>query len=201
MSKLEGGMDMLWLKKGVAIIIGSILVAIGINLFLIPHKVLDGGVIGLGLIVNYLWGIEPGKSIILLSIPVFVLAWFKYRAYFYNSLHGLLVSSLFIDFFNFLEVDGITASPVWCSILGGVLVGIGIGIMLKYKTSTGGTDLIAQFISDLTGFNVGMLIFTIDIIVISIGGFLFAKETFLLSALAVLSVGLATSMVTWGKQA
>ncbi|WP_043933191.1 YitT family protein [Bacillus sp. EB01] len=192
---------MLWLKKGVAIIIGSILVAIGINLFLIPHKVLDGGVIGLGLIVNYLWGIEPGKSIILLSIPVFVLAWFKYRAYFYNSLHGLLVSSLFIDCFNFLEVYGITASPAWCSILGGVLVGIGIGIMLKYKTSTGGTDLIAQFISDLTGFNVGMLIFTIDIIVISIGGFLFAKETFLLSALAVLSVGLATSMVTWGKQA
>jgi uncharacterized membrane-anchored protein YitT (DUF2179 family) len=194
-------MDMLWLKKGVAIIIGSILVAVGINLFLIPHKVLDGGVIGLGLIVNYLWGIEPGKSIIFLSIPVFVIAWFKYRAYFYNSLHGLLISSLFIDFFNFLEVDGITVDPAWCSILGGVLVGLGIGIMLKYKTSTGGTDLIAQFISDLTGYNVGFLIFSIDIIVISIGGFLFAKETFLLSALAVLSVGLATSFVTWGKQA
>ncbi|ALC91991.1 hypothetical protein AM500_20995 [Bacillus sp. FJAT-18017] len=192
---------MLWLKKGVAIIIGSILVAVGINLFLIPHKVLDGGVIGLGLIVNYLWGIEPGKSIIFLSIPVFVIAWFKYRAYFHNSLHGLLISSLFIDFFNFLEVDGITVDPAWCSILGGVLVGLGIGIMLKYKTSTGGTDLIAQFISDLTGFNVGVLIFSIDIIVISIGGFLFAKETFLLSALAVLSVGLATSFVTWGKQA
>ncbi|OCA84560.1 hypothetical protein A8F94_16970 [Bacillus sp. FJAT-27225] len=191
---------MAWVEKGIAIIIGSTLVAIGINLFLVPHKVLDGGVIGLGLIINYVWGIEPGKSIMFLSVPVFVLAWFKYRVYFYNSLHGLLVSSFFIDLFHFLGPGRHPVDSAWCSIIGGILVGLGIGVMLKYKTSTGGTDLVAQFISDLSGLNVGVLIFIIDILVITIGGFLFAKETFILSVLTVLSVGLATSFVTWEKQ-
>ncbi len=184
--------------KGFVIIIGSIFLGIGINCFLVPYKVLDGGMIGVGLIMKYLWGLEAGLVIISLSVPIFLLAWFKYREYFYNSLHGMLVSSFFIDVFHFLP-KVISLDAAISSIIGGVLVGFGIGIMLRFKTSTGGTDLIAQFISDWTGMNVGILIFIIDSLVIFAGGLLFSTETLLLSIIAILSVGCMTSLFTWRK--
>jgi uncharacterized membrane-anchored protein YitT (DUF2179 family) len=184
-----------FVKKGMIIIIGSILISIGINYFLVPYKVLDGGIIGIGLIANYLWGLKAGLMIILLSIPIFLIAWFNYRNYFYNSLHGMFISSLFIDILHpikaFFRFDAVPSS-----ILGGILVGLGIGLMLKYKTSTGGTDLVAQFISDKTGLNVGILIFFIDAIVILSGGLLFSTDTLILSIITILFVGITTSLFT-----
>ncbi|RKJ17248.1 hypothetical protein D7X33_46885, partial [Butyricicoccus sp. 1XD8-22] len=60
--------------KGLVIIIGSILISLGINLFLVPYEILDGGIIGIGLILNYLWNLKPGLMIICLSIPIFMIA-------------------------------------------------------------------------------------------------------------------------------
>ncbi|MFC4320500.1 YitT family protein [Litchfieldia salsa] len=184
------------LKKGLVIIFGSMLLGIGINLFLVPYKVLDGGVIGVGLMMRYLWGFEAGFAILILSIPIFLIAWFKYRPYFYNSLHGMLISSLFIDLFNQFP-RMFVLEPAISSVIGGVLVGLGIGLMLRYKTSTGGTDLIAQFISDITSINVGLLIFILDAIIILVGGLLVSTETLFLSTITILSVGLTTSLCTW----
>jgi uncharacterized membrane-anchored protein YitT (DUF2179 family) len=186
---------MKFFRKGLIIIIGSILISLGINYFLVPYKVLDGGIIGIGLIVNYLWGLKAGLMIIIFSIPIFFIAWFGYRDYFYNSLHGMVISSFFIDILNpihtFFRIEAVLSS-----IIGGILVGLGIGLMLKYKTSTGGTDLVAQFISDKTGINVGILIFIIDAIVILSGGLLFSTETLLLSIITILFVGITTSLFT-----
>jgi uncharacterized membrane-anchored protein YitT (DUF2179 family) len=183
------------LKKSLVIIFGSFLLAVGINGFLVPNKVLDGGIIGIGLIIKYLWGFQAGLAIILLSIPIFAVAWFKYRNYFYDSLHGMLLSSFFIDLIKPTSTL-LLLNPAFSSVIGGVLVGLGIGLMLRYKTSTGGTDLIAQFLSDFSGINIGILIFLIDAVVISIGGFLFSADTFLLSVIAIICVGLTTSICT-----
>lgn len=190
---------MSFVKKTIAIIVGSLSVAIGINLFLFPNELLDGGMIGIGLIVNYLWGFEAGLTIILCSIPIFIFAWYRYRTYFYNSIHGFLISSFLIDFLaplRHVEIFDTLASPLLSSIMGGVLVGIGIGTMLHFETSTGGTDLLAQFIADFFSLNVGVAILFIDTLVVSIGGFLISKETLILSMITILVVGISTSLMT-----
>lgn len=188
-------MFMYYLQKGLAIMIGSILLAIGINLFLAPYEILDGGIIGLSLILHYLFNLKIGLMIIVLSTPIFILAWFKYRRYFYNSVHGLLTSSVIIDIFKPLRyLLDIEAS--FAAIIGGIFVGLGIGIMLRYDTSTGGTDLLAQFISDKTKINVGLIILFIDSIIVLIGGLLLSASTLLLSIMAIVTVGITTSAVT-----
>ncbi|WP_102347207.1 YitT family protein [Bacillus sp. Marseille-P3661] len=190
---------MLYFKKAIAIIAGSIFLSLGINLFLFPNELLDGGMIGIGLIINYLFGYKAGMTIIVCSIPIFILAWFKYRAYFYNSLHGLLVSSLMIDILSPLrQIDFHTygISPLISSLLGGAFVGIGIGVMLRYETSTGGTDLLAQFLADMFSINVGIAIFIIDAVVVTFGGILISQDTFLLSLITILMVGITTSALT-----
>ncbi|MEK4486642.1 YitT family protein [Psychrobacillus sp. FSL H8-0484] len=186
---------MYFVKKSIVIVIGSILISLGINLFLVPYKVLDGGIIGIGLILNYLWGLKAGLTIIVLSIPIFIIAWVSYRDYFYNSLHGMITSSLFIDFLKTND-SLFPINPVYSSILGGVLVGSGIGLMLRFRTSTGGTDLIAQFLSDKTGINVGILIFFIDSFVILLGGILLSTDTLFLSVITIMFVALTTSLFT-----
>lgn len=184
------------LTKAIVIVIGSFLLGLGINIFLIPDHVLDGGVIGIGLIANYLWGLKTGLTIILISIPIFTIAWFRYRAYFYNSLHGLLLSSFFIDLFSSLRSYHLSIPPAVSAFIGGILVGLGIGLMLRYQTSTGGTDLLAQMIADTAKMNVGVVIFLIDFTVIIVGGLLFSTQTLILSALTIASVAIATTLCT-----
>lgn len=186
---------MYFLEKGIIITIGSIFLSLGINLFITPYRILDGGVVGLALILHYLFNLKIGLMIIILSIPIFIIAWFKYKTYFYNSLHGLLISSITIDLLkpvnSLVHIDAL-----YSAILGGIFLGIGMGIMLRFGASTGGTDLIAQFISEKIGMNVGILIFFIDSLVILLGSLLISPDTLLLSIVTVLVVGITISVVT-----
>lgn len=183
------------IEKAMAIIVGSILLGLGINVFLVPYELLDGGMIGISLIIKYIWNVKIGLTIILLSIPLYVIAWIYYRPYFYNSLHGMLLSSFMIDVLSPLR--GSLKLPIlFSSIIGGVLVGAGIGLMLRHETSTGGTDLLAQFISKLTNYNVGILIFIIDGIVILCGSWIVGLDIFLYSVVVVTVVGVVTTLFT-----
>ncbi|MGG3469746.1 YitT family protein [Neobacillus pocheonensis] len=189
-------------KKTCVILVGSILLSIGINFFLVPFELLDGGLIGMGLIIKYLTGMKPGLAIVFLSVPIFALAWFHNKSYFYNSIHGMLFSSFVIDLLapSRSILPEIQIPPVFSSILGGIFVGLGIGIMLRHETSTGGTDLLAQFLSKIFKINVGIMIFIFDALVVCLGGLLISKETFFLSGLTITVVGLFTSLCTWNMQ-
>lgn len=181
------------IEKILAVVVGSLLLGIGVNGFLVPHHLLDGGMIGLGLIMHYLLGWQTGLTILIFSIPLYFLAFFIERKYFFHSIHGLLVSSLFIDLFsseNQLMELGILPS----SILGGILVGCGIGLMLRHETSTGGTDLLAQLIHKFVSINVGILIFVIDGLVVISGLNIIGVEKFSYSLLTITCVGLMTSL-------
>ncbi|WP_249898202.1 YitT family protein [Paenibacillus sp. PK3_47] len=184
------------------IVLGSLLIAAAANFFLVPYKILDGGIIGIALIMNYLSGAKIGLAIVLCSLPVFLLAWVKERDIFYNSVLGLLISSFLIEllgplqfyFLYYIEVGSISSA-----ILGGFLMGTGVGLMLRFKASTGGTDLLAKFIHRYVPLNIGAIIFLSDILIIGAGGVLISKETFFHSILTIFAGGVATGLCTLEK--
>lgn len=183
------------LHKLLFILIGSFFIALGINLFIIPNHLLDGGIIGIGLIAKYTLGLKPGLTIIILSLPIYLFAWKYARTYFYNGLHGLLISSFFIDLFH--SLSHIASFPILISSLsGGVLIGVGISFMLTTKSSAGGTDLLALMISKKTNINVGVLIFIIDILVIFIGSVFIPDAHIINSGIMIIVVGITTSVIT-----
>jgi uncharacterized membrane-anchored protein YitT (DUF2179 family) len=100
-----------------------------------------------------------------------------------ESLHGL--------FFHYVKF-----TPFSSAIIGGFIIGSGIWIMLRHETSTGGTDLLAQYLSKRMSLNMGVVIFIIDGIIISLGGLLLSLETFLLSILTITAGGVATGLWT-----
>lgn len=183
------------LRRTVAIFFGSMLLGIGINGFIVPFHLLDGGMIGISLLVKYVWGYKVGLTLILLSIPIYLLAWKLERRYFINSVHGLLVSSLIIDLLSPLR-GMFSVSIIEGSVIGGLFIGTGIGWMLRYETSTGGTDLLALFVSRWLSINVGMVIFLIDAAVILAGLYVIGEGILLYSLVTILSVGFATMTMT-----
>ncbi|MFJ7745544.1 YitT family protein [Peribacillus sp. NPDC097295] len=184
---------MMIMEKMAAIIAGSLLVGVGINFFLIPYHLLDGGMIGIGLIIHYFLGLPTGLGVILSSIPLYIYAWYYEKKLFLNSLHGLLFSSLCIDIFSEAVIDW--NLPIYISaIIGGGLIGLGVGLMLRYGTSTGGTDMLAQIISRKSGLNAGVLIFFIDGCVLLFGLSVVDWAVFFYSFLTIIAVAMLTSV-------
>jgi uncharacterized membrane-anchored protein YitT (DUF2179 family) len=188
------------LRKIAAIVAGSVLIAVGINFFLIPLRLLDGGVIGIALIINYLYKLKVGLVMLLCSIPIFILAWFyKLRSTLYYSINGLLFSSYMIDLlepYQYYFLYYVDWTPFTRSVIGGAVIGTGLGIMLRHDCSTGGMDLLAKFITKYVPINVGILILIMDAIIISIGKLLLPEDTFLLSFITIIAGGIATSLCT-----
>lgn len=181
-------------QKISAVLVGSFLLGTGVNAFLTPYHLLDGGLIGIALILHYYFDYPTGLCMLVLSIPLFLYAWKYEKKYFYNSLNGLLLSSLLIDWLSPLR-QYFDIPIFFSAILGGGLVGIGIGLMLRYETSTGGTDLLAQIFAKWTSWNVGVLIFVIDTIVVLAGMKTVGFTSFMFSLLVISVVGVMTSLM------
>ena len=181
-------------QKAAAILIGSLLLSIGINGFLIPHQLLDGGITGIALILHYYFDFPTGLAMFLLSIPLCIYAWIYERTFFYNSFLGLIVASMFIDWLAPLR-NQFSLSIFPSMLIGGGLIGIGVGIMLRYEASTGGTDLLAQFISKAMSVNIGVVIFMIDGLIVTSAFKMLELKAFLFSGLTICMIGLITSLM------
>ncbi|MFY4774040.1 YitT family protein [Metabacillus sp. RGM 3146] len=177
-----------------AILIGSLLLSIGINGFLIPHHLLDGGITGIALILNYYIGFPAGLAMFLLSIPLCIYAWIYERTFFYNSFIGLSFSSIMIDWLAPLRTQFLFSAFI-SVLFGGALSGIGVGLMLRYKASTGGTDLLAQFISKAFSVNTGVVIFMIDGLIVTAAFNMLELKAFLFSCLTICIIGMITSLM------
>lgn len=183
-------------EKILSIFIGSALLSFGINFFFLPLHIFDGGILGISLLLNYLSGFNVGYSMVMINIIIFVCVWLMYPSAFYSSLMGMFVSSFFIDLLNpsSILIEYLFLPPGVLVMLGGAIVGAGIGIMLRYRTSTDGLDLIAHILSRKLSINVGILILFIDIAIILLGGFMISSQAVFYSILA-LSVSGITIMI------
>lgn len=130
----------------------------------------------------------------LLSIPLGIYAWFRERPYFYNSFFGLITASAFIDWLAPIRTQ-FSLSIFPSVLLGGIFIGTGVGVMLRYKTSTGGSDLLAQFISNAFSINIGLIILVIDAVITAAAFKTLGVQVFLFSCLTITIIGVITSLI------
>ncbi|MGX6445156.1 YitT family protein [Neobacillus sp. K501] len=181
-------------QKFSATLIGSLLLGIGVNGFLVPHHLIDGGILGIALILHYFFHFQTGMTMVALSVPICLFALMNERGYFFSSLQGLLTSSLFIDLLSPLRNEFFV--PVLGSaLIGGVIIGTGVGLMLRYKSSTGGTDLLAKMISRKYSLNLALVIILVDGLIVIAGFTVLDVDRFLYSCVAITVVGLTTFWV------
>lgn len=169
---------------------GTLLMAISVDLFLLPNQLSVGGFSGVGTIGYYLFKIPVGTTVLLLNIPLFIMALIKNgKKFFLDSLIGTISLSLFLNLFENVAI--VTHSGFLACIYGGILSGIGTSIVLKANASTGGSDLLAQIAKSYKpDIKPGTVIVLIDAIVVIISAIVFGEiEIALYSAIAIYIMG------------
>ena len=187
------------LRQVVLLSIGSSFIALGLNGFLVPHGLLEGGALGMSLIIHYVFGTKVGMTFFLISVPIFIFAWLRHRPFFHSGIHGMVASSLMIDWFAPIRDSSVhmTWHPIILAGTGGILIGIGTGIMLRYGISIGGTDLLAQLVARELNVNSGLVILLVDTMIVSIGSFIILSVSFLYSLITVVCVGVVISLMVY----
>ena len=156
----------------IMIVLGAMMGGIAFNAFLIPHKLLSGGVSGVALILNYIFELNPGVLIFIFNIPIF-LAGYKFmdKEFILLSLVGMTVFSVSIDLFSFLKNVVYIEDTLLSCLYGGVLNGIGMGLVFRNRASQGGIDIVAVIVKKYFSMNLGRTSLIINFVIIAIASF------------------------------
>ncbi len=173
------------LRKYFFVFLGSFVVSLSLNLFLVPANIAPGGLSGVSILINHLTKIPVGISILVLNIPIFLLS-LKYfdKGFLISSLFGMVSLSVFTDIFSFFAP--VTRDVLLSAIYGGSLMGLGLGIVFWSGATTGGTDIAAQILKKhFPSFSIGRFILIIDVVIVLLAGVTFGRlEVILYSAIA-----------------
>ena len=162
------------LKSLFWITVGSLVFALGFDMFLVPNQIGAGGISGLAMVVNaFVPALSVGAFSVLVNIPLFLAGYrFVGRKFFWGSLAGMLISSVLID--ALADIPLVPTEPLMGAIFGGLLVGAGCGVVFMQGASTGGVDIAARLLKyKLRNLSIGKLVLLVDMSIAVITGIAF----------------------------
>ena len=151
------------------IIIGTFIMSLSINFFLLPNRITTGGASGIATILYYKLNFNMGLSILVINIPLFIVSIKKLGFKF--SFKSIVATVLFTVFIDLITYNGYIlrnrTDMVISSIYGGLILGLGLSLIFKAGASSGGTDLLAHILQKKRGnLNLSKIMLFIDMIII-----------------------------------
>ena len=172
-----------YLKKYLTIFVGAIIAAIGLEIFLIPNNVIDGGVVGLSIMASYVTDMPLGIFLVVLNLPFLYLGYKQIgKSFAIATLIAICFLSLWSAFFE--PVEKLTADPFLAAIFGGIIDGIGVGLIIRAGGSLDGTEIVAIIMDKRSVFSVGEVVMFINIFILSGAGLLFGWDKAMYSLVA-----------------
>lgn len=172
---------------------GSLLLAVAFNMFLLPHEMLSGGVTGIAMIFGLLTSTNSGYWLIVLNIPIVILAWMKLgKRFVLNSIFSVLVTSIAM---LYIPVETVTDDALLSAVFGGVLVGVGVGFIIRFYGSTGGFDLVGLMLTMKRDIPLGFLVFVLNSVVVFISGFIFSWELAMYTMASIYITGIVVDRI------
>lgn len=171
-----------WIAPLFFITVGAVIAAFALEDFLVPFKILDGGVVGISMIISQLSGLPLGVLTIVLNIPFMILGFKRLGMRFLiKAIYAMVIFSVFLGIFE--DMNEVTDKEILVVAFGGVLLGIGVGLILRYGGCLDGTEIVAMFLSKNTEFSVGQIVLFFNIVIYGVAGMLFGLDRALYSLL------------------
>lgn len=174
------------------VMLGTAVYAFGLHYFIIPNQLMEGGVTGIAILLNYALGLPLSVSTLVLNIPLFIIGWrILGRAQIGYSIFGTVSLSVFLALMEKLIHMGWivpfkTSNDYILAVLyAGVTLGLGLGIVFRFGGTTGGADIIARIASKMKGWSMGQIILTLDVAIIGGSLIYIPKEKVLYTLVAV----------------
>ena len=171
-----------YITRAFFIIIGAFITAASLETFLLPNNIIDGGVIGISMMVHYVTKLNLGLLIFCINLPFVILAFKKLgRKFVLQTFFAISVLSIATNVFHGFKV---TEDLLLSTVFGGIILGFGVGLILRNNASLDGTEMISILISKKLKFiSVGELLMFINLFIYTAAGFLFGWERALYSIL------------------
>ncbi|MBO1627165.1 YitT family protein [Bacillus arachidis] len=169
------------------VIIGSIIIAVAFNLFLIPHKILSSGIGGIAIILGIVTPVNTGIINFVLNLPILILGYIGLgKKVIFNTVVSVIVLSVAL---YWIPVQIVAKDPLLSSVFGGVIAGAGVGLVFNCHGSTGGFDIIGMLLSRKRDIKLGGFLIILNTVVIVIAGFFFDWDVALTSLLSIYVTG------------
>lgn len=164
-------------------LVGALVAAVSFTNFFVPNDIAPGGVTGIATVINHLTAWPVGVVSFVINLPLFLLGYRSGgRRFVVRSFVAMVALSAFIDL---LPAVVVTEEPMLASIFGGILLGVGLGLVLRAGATTGGTDLAAQMVHNRFPFlSVGTFLLGIDCMVVLVAGVVFDIQAALVALIA-----------------
>ncbi|PKR82755.1 hypothetical protein CWO92_22470 [Heyndrickxia camelliae] len=163
------------LKRIIFITLGSIIMGVALELFLVPNAILDGGITGISIILSHFTNLQLGLFIFILNIPFFFIGYKQIgKTFAISTLYGIAVMSLTTYFLH--PVPSFTEELFLVTIFGGIILGAGVGIVIRFGGSLDGTELLSILLNKKLPFSVGEVIMFFNIIIFTCAGFVFGWD-------------------------
>ncbi len=166
----------------IMITIGATLAAFAIEEFLVPSTILDGGITGISMILDKITPFNMSVFIIALNLPFLLIGFKQLGAWFFiRGIYGMVLFSIMLEVFG--DLRSVTETELLAVVFGGIILGAGVGLVLRFGGCIDGTEIVALLISRKTSFSVGQLILCINIVIYSSAGLLFGWDRAMYSLL------------------
>lgn len=164
------------------IILGAAIAALALECFLIPNQIIDGGVIGISMMVSHITKFNLGLVILCINAPflIYLLMQKNGKVFVANILFGVSMLGIFINIFNH---HSITETPLLAAVFGGILLGLGVGLILKNESALDGTEILAIKLSKKIGYSVGEIIMFCNVFIYTAAGTLYGWDSAMYSIL------------------
>jgi uncharacterized membrane-anchored protein YitT (DUF2179 family) len=190
-----------YMKRLIQFIIGCFIVSLAYNIFIAPNDLVPGGVGGIAIVLNNLFGLENSTTIFILDIILLIISYFllgkdKTKA----SILGSILFPIFVKLTEYvnvwLRID--TSQLLLSAIFGGILYGFGAGLVFKAGFTTGGTDIINQIISKYCKISLGKSMLFSDGLIVLSSGIFFGINSMMYSIVILYIISLISDRVVLG---
>ena len=150
------------------ILLGTFISAVSVNALLVPHKLLSGGVTGIGIILFYVFSLPLSITVFVLNVPLFIMG-YKYISprFMYLSIIGMAAYSTFLELTKGVILP--VGNPIIAALFGGLITGVGSGIVLRNGASMGGTGIISVIVNKYFSLDIGWVNMAVNAVILVLG--------------------------------
>ncbi len=184
--------------KMLLITFGAFLAAFAIEGFLVPNQVIDGGIVGISMMISYLTDINLGILLFVLNVPFILLALKIYgKMFIFQTFYAVTVFSIFVGIVGG-KIGIVTHDGLLVAVFGGMILGAGVGLVLRNNGSLDGTEILAITLTKKFPVSVGEIIMFVNIFIYTCAGFVYGWDKAMYSTLTYFTASRVIDVVLQG---
>jgi uncharacterized membrane-anchored protein YitT (DUF2179 family) len=188
-----------FIKDTISVLIGIAFATVGLEFFIVPNHLLDGGVTGISLLLSFITKMDVSIFIFVINLP-FIFMGYKQvgKLFAYKTFLAIMTLSVFLLIMHSFHPTAVTKEPILIAVFGGICLGAGIGFAMRGGCVIDGTEVLALFLTRKTSMQVGEIILIINVVIFGVAAALQGIETALYSILTFMAASKTVDFLTNG---